>query len=49
MQYYFVRKNIANNSMELWYIFTKKQITDGLIKLLYRDLFQAFRKTVGVE
>jgi hypothetical protein len=35
--------------MELRYIFIKKQIADGLTKLLYRDLFQAFRKTIGIE
>jgi hypothetical protein len=35
--------------MELQYISTKKQVADGLTKLLYRDLFQAFRKTIGIE
>jgi hypothetical protein len=35
--------------MELRYISTKEQVTDGLTKLLYYDLFQAFRKTIGVE
>jgi hypothetical protein len=35
--------------MELQYISTKKQVADDLTKLLYYDLFQAFRKTIGVK
>jgi hypothetical protein len=35
--------------MELRYISIKKQITDGLTKLLYYNLFQAFRKIIGIE
>jgi hypothetical protein len=35
--------------MELRYISTKKQVADSLTKLLYYNLFQAFRKTIGVE
>jgi hypothetical protein len=35
--------------MELQYISTKKQVTDGLTKLLYHDLFQIFRKTIGIK
>jgi hypothetical protein len=35
--------------MELRYISTKKQIADSLTELLYYDLFQVFRKTIGVK
>jgi hypothetical protein len=48
-QHHFVREKIANGSVELRYISIKEQVADGLTKLLCRDLFQAFRKTIGVE
>jgi hypothetical protein len=35
--------------MELRYISTKKQIIDSLTKLLYRDIFQAFRKIIRIK
>lgn len=42
MQWHYQREKIKNGSVELWYIPTNQQITDGFIKLLSKDKFWAF-------
>jgi hypothetical protein len=49
IQYYWVRKKIAEQEVDLQYIETNRQIVDGLTKALPKDTFEVFRMALGLE
>jgi hypothetical protein len=44
-----VREKVAEGDIELKYIIIENQITDRLTKILPKNKFCAFRKTLGLE
>jgi hypothetical protein len=48
-QWHFVREKVADNTVELQWTETSRQVADGLTKPLNKELFTRFRKAIGVE
>ena len=46
---YFVCECVTNSRVDLCYVPTTEQVTNGLTKPLCRDKFVAFRKAIGVK
>ncbi|KAE9367844.1 hypothetical protein N431DRAFT_348921, partial [Stipitochalara longipes BDJ] len=49
IQHYFIREKLMEGRINLWYMLTLEQVTNRLIKALYRDKFIAFRIAMGVK
>ena len=49
IQWHYQREEIEDRTVQLRYIPTNQQITDGLTKPLSKDKFLAFRNAVGLE
>ena len=47
--HHFVREKVNDDTVNVQYVFTNKQMADGLIKALCLDKFIAFRDALGVE
>ena len=47
IQHHFVREKIIEKQIQLKHVFTTKQIIDDFIKLLFRNSFEKFRKTLN--
>lgn len=48
-QWHYVREKIGDNTVELQWTETSKQVADGLTKPLNKELFIRFRKALGLE
>jgi len=49
IQHHFVREKQAEGEVDVQYTPTERQIADGLTKALPKDVFEAFRKALGLE
>jgi hypothetical protein len=49
IQHHWVREQIANETIQLEYVSTAKQVADGLTKALPKAPFEAFRDALGLE
>jgi hypothetical protein len=48
-QWHYVREKVADNTVELQWTETSRQVADGLTKPLNKELFTRFRKALGIE
>jgi hypothetical protein len=48
-QWHYVREKVADDTVELQWTETSKQVADGLTKPLNKELFARFRKALGLE
>jgi hypothetical protein len=49
IQIHFIRKKVAEGSIDLFYVLIDQMIADGLIKSLIRDKFVQFRAALEIE
>jgi hypothetical protein len=49
IQHNWVREQIADETTELEYVLTARQVADGLTKALPKALLEAFRDALGLE
>jgi hypothetical protein len=48
-QWHYVREKVADDTVELQWTETSKQVADGLTKPLNKELFTRFRRALGIE
>jgi hypothetical protein len=49
IQWHYVREKVADNTVELQWTETSRQVADGLTKPLNKELFTRFRNALGIE
>jgi hypothetical protein len=49
LRYHYIRDTIKDRFVNLLYVSTKEQLADVMTKPLGRDLFEKFRKLLGVD